>query len=1029
MKPTLFLLVLVLLAGGYAFRSMPTSLFPELTFPKITLLADNGQMPVERMMVTVTKPLESAVKRVRGVTVVRSSTSRGSTVVQAWFSWDTDIQAAKTQIESRINEIRNYLPPGTSAVVEPMDQSIFPVMGYTLESDAHDLVELRNTALFMVRPILAQGKGISNVIVRGGKSKEYVVVPDAGRLVDLGVTPAQLANAVAQINDVRSNGLVSDHRRLYLTLTDTRITDGDDLRRVVVRNDGRRVVTLGDVAKVELKEQEEFTKINANGHEAVIVDLVKQKGVNLIEFANDTRARLPELQAQLPRGMVLKPYYDQSAFVSDSVGSVLHSLFEGLALALIVVIVFLRSFRASLVVVLIIPVILGLTVVVVHLLGLSLNIMSLGAIAAAIGLIIDDAIVIIEQLHRVHEEEPLLDKYTVVRKGIRDLLPAMVGSSLSTIVIFLPFALMSGVAGSFFRELSLVMQVTLTCSFIVTWIGVPAFYLWFGHSHRAAKPVDAKENEEQEPKEKLRWLTRTFARPAYALIFIVLLVAGAYVSVVHVESGFLPDLDEGTIVLDYFTPPGTALQETDRMLQEIEKIILAHPDVASYSRRLGVRMAFNVVPPNYGDYLIQLKPGITRKTVDVIDDLRRSITASQPVLHVSFGQRIADLLGDLIGSASPIEIKIFGGDQKRLQALAQQAADLLDKVPGVEDVNSGLTIAGPNVAFIPDPVKLAQYGIPPADFQLQLAAYTAGVPLGPGTAQATPNPALAAYTGGLQQGQVQEGEQMVPIRMRFRDLLHNDLLTIKDQPIFLASGITRPVSAFASVQIIPGEVELKREDLQRDIVIEARLNGRDLGSAIAEIKRVFSTELALPQGYTVVYGGAYAEQQASFRELLTILFMAALLVFAVLLFLFRDFTVSGLILLVALLGIGGCLVALYLTGVPLNVGSYTGIIMIVGIIAENAIFTVNQFFATLKDGSDVDSALKYSISVRIRPKLMTALGAILALIPLALGIGVGAQMQQPLAVAVIGGFVAGLPLLLFVFPSLLRVVFMRRRSA
>jgi len=1025
LKPILFTLIIVLLAGAYAFRGMPTSLFPELTFPKITLLVDNGQMPVERMMVTVTKPIESAVKRVRGVQVVRTSTSRGSTVLQAWFTWETDIQAAKTQIESRINEIRGLLPVGTSIVVEPMDQSMFPVMGYTLESTDHDLVQLRNTALYQVRPALARSKGLANVIVRGGRSKEYVVVPDAGRMSVLGVTPSLIAATLANTNAVQSNGLLADHQRLYLTLTDTRIIDGEGLKHVVLRNDGLRVVTLSDVATVELREQEEFTKINANGREGVIVDLVKQKGVDLIAFADEIHARLPELQRQLPKGMRLKPYYDQSAFVNESIGSVLHSLFEGLALALIVVVIFLRSFRASLVVVLIIPVILGLTVVVVHLLGLSLNIMSLGAIAAAIGLIIDDAIVIVEQLHRIQEEHPEADKYSVVRIGIHDLFPAMVGSSLSTIVIFLPFALMSGVAGSFFKELSLVMQVTLVCSFFVTWIGVPALHLWFGHEHR-----EKSKTEEEDPlapkKEKLRWLTWTFSRPAYALVFIAVLAGGAYFAGQHVETGFLPDLDEGTIVLDYFSPPGTSLQETDRMLKEVDAIILAHPDVASYSRRLGIRMAFNVVPANYGDYLIQLKPGISKKTVEVIDELRRSINAAQPVLKVSFGQRIADLLGDLIGSAAPIEIKLFGDDQQRLEALARQAAEILRGVPGIDDVNAGLTVAGPNIAFYPDAAKLAQYGISLPDFQLQLAACTGGVPLGPGAGQAGPNPALAAYTGGLQAGQVQEGERMVPIRMRFRDLAHNDVKAIKAQPIFLPNGILRPVSAFARVEVIPGEVDLKREDLQRDLIIEARLNGRDLGGAIADIKRVFAAELALPQGYSVVYGGAYAEQQASFRELLTILFMAALLVFAVLLFLFRDFAVSTSILLIALLGIGGSLVALWITVVPLNVGSYTGIIMIVGIIAENAIFTVSQFFTTLRERGDVDVALKYSISVRIRPKLMTAIGAILALIPLALGIGVGAQMQQPLAVAVIGGFIAGLPLLLFVFPTLLRWVFVRR---
>jgi multidrug efflux pump subunit AcrB len=1034
-KPVLFLLLVIVLAGMFFYNRMQTSLFPEVTFPKITLIADNGQQPIDRMMITVTKPLESAVKRVKGVTIVKSSTSRGSCVVQAYFGWDIDIYNAKTQVESRINEIRNFLPAGTTIVIEPMNQSIFPVMGFTLESTSHTLIELRNTALFLVRPQFSQVQGISNAVVRGGKTKEYVLTPDPQKMVGAGITPAMISTAIANNNFVSSNGMLNDYRRLYLTLTDTRVKDIEDLKQVMVKNDGSRIVRLTDIARIDLQEQQEFIKINANGNEAVLIDLVKQQGTNLLDFADAINAKADELRRQLPKGMILKPYYNQSVFVNDSIDSVIHSIYEGLFLAIIVVIVFLRSFRASLNVILIIPITLALTVIVIHLFGITLNIMSLGAIAASIGLIIDDAIVVIEQIYRVHEEHPEKDRFTVVREAIHDLFPAMLGSSLSTIVIHFPFALMSGVAGSFFKELSLTMQLTMVCSFFVTWIGTPVLHLWIGykpHQHRKKHIQSATEETadapEQPQKSDLRWLVWFFYKPLYALGFMVVLIASSYFILNRIETGFLPDLDEGTIVLDYFSPPGTSLEETDRMLREAEKIIIAHPDVESYSRRTGIRMAFSTVPANFGDYSIQLKQSRTKKTVDVIDELRKSIEATQPALHVSFGQRISDLLGDLMSSASPIEIKIFGDNQDLLKQLAQQAETELQTINGIADINNGIVIAGPSMVFIPDQTKLAQYKISLTDFQMQINAHVGGVPLGQNANNVSISPAQSVAVSGLQIGQIQEGEQMLRVLMRFKDYGANNLEAVKQQPIFLPDGTTRPVSFFATVNISAGETEIKREDLKSNIIITARLDNRDLGSAIKEINAKLNAHLTLPQGYSIVYGGAYSEQQASFRELLLILVSAIILVFIVLLFLFKDFGISFLILLISVLGIGGCLWGLFVTGIPLNVGSYTGIIMIVGIIAENAIFTVNQFLTTFRVTGNVDESINYAISLRIRPKLMTAIGAILALMPLALGIGLGAQMQQPLAVAVIGGFVVAMPLLLFVFPSLLRLLYNFRNS-
>ncbi|OQP60213.1 acriflavine resistance protein B [Niastella vici] len=999
---------------------MQTALFPEVTFPKITLIADNGQQPIDRMMITVTKPLESAVKRVKGVTTVKSSTSRGSCVIEVYFNWDIDIYFAKTQIESRINEIKGMLPSGVIISTEAMNQSLFPVYGYTLESKTKGLIALKDNANLLVRPLFSQVPGISNVVVRGGKVKEYVIIPDPVKMSSLGITPNSLKTVFNNTNFVESNGNLADYHRLYLTLTETRVNDIEALKDIIIKNDGNRIITLKDIASVDLQEQKEFVIVNANGNDAVLIDLVKQQGINLIDFAGNVKAKAEEVRKALPPGIELKTYYDQSAFVGDSIDSVIKTIYEGLILAIFVMIIFLRSWRASLVVLLTIPVTIAFSITLLYVNGLTINIMSLGGIAAAIGLIIDDAIVIIEQIYRTHEEHPEKDNFTIVKEAIRDLFPAMIGSSLSTIVIFIPFRLMSGLAGSFFKELSATMQIVLVCSFLATWFVLPVLHLALGFRH-TKKIQQHSFNTNQ-----LRWLTWLFDKPVYAIVFVVILAGGAYYVSDKLETGFLPDLDEGTIVLDYYSPSGTSLEETDRMLREVEQILTHHPEVETYSRRTGMGMGFKTRAQNYGDYSIQLKKSRTHKTVDVIDDLRKKIEATQPSLHVSFGQRISDLLGDLMNTPSPIEIKIFGDDQHKLESLAHQAENILNSIKGIADIENGLVLAGPSIVFHPDVQKLAQFNITLTDFQSQLTAYTGGIPLGINANGPVLNPAQLAMAGGLQVGTIQDGEQMRRILMRFTNFSNNSLEKIKSQLIFLPDGTTKPVSFFSDVQIISGETELKREDLKSDIVLTARLNNRDLGSTIKEIQQRFAKDLALPQGYTVAYGGAYSEQQNSFKELLLILIAASLLVFAVLLFLFRHWLISLLILFISVLGISGCILALYFTGIPLNVGSYTGIIMIVGIIAENAIFTVNQFFANLKAGGNVDDSIKYAIALRIRPKLMTALGAILALMPLALGIGLGAQMQQPLAIAVIGGFVAGIPLLLFVFPSFIRLIYFNK---
>ena len=1001
-NPITVVIVIILLGGGFVYSKMQTSLFPEITFPKIKVIADAGQQPVKKMMITVTQQLENAIKQVPDLQTIRSITSRGSCEISAFMNWNANIDIAQQRIEAKIAEARNDLPPDVNITVERMNPSILPVMQYSLESNSRSPIDLKLLAMYTIKPFLSQVQGVSEVRVIGGKTKEYWLVLHQQKMNSLGITPDMISTALTNTNFIKSNGYLNDYRLMYLTVTDASVSSKEQLENIVLSNNSKRIVLLKDIADVQIQEAKEYVKINANGHEGVLLAIVKQPNANVIDVAKLMNAKLKDLQKILPKDVAIKPYYVQADFVNQSIKSVTDSLWIGLALAIFVAIIFLRSLKASSVILVTIPVTLLLTLIVFYATGQTLNIMTLGAIAASIGLIIDDAIVVVEQIHRTHEEHPEESSVTLVQKAIHYLFPAMVGSSLSTIVIFLPFVLMSGVAGAYFKVMTNSMIITLVCSFFVTWLMLPVIYLLFTRKGGRQKVKGGR--QEAHEVRKQRWVSFFITRPYISFIIIAGLIVSIVLIYPHLETGFLPEMDEGSIVLDYWSPPGTSLQETDRILQQVEKIIVHEPDVQAYSRRTGTQMGFFITEPNTGDYLIQLKKDRDKTTDEVISDLRQKIESTQPALRIEFGQVIGDMLGDLMASVEPVEVKIFGSDQNRLQQLSKQVASIVENVQGTADVFDGVTIAGPSINVEPNSTNLAQFGITPSALQTQVQTALEGTVV----------------------GTVYDKNQLTNIRMVYPGNRTFSVNDINQLQIFLPNGTLKPISSLANVQINPGDAEIQREDMQSMGVVTARLENRDLGSVMKDIQQQVSSKISLPQGYAIVYGGAYAQQQQSFKELLIILITASLLVFGVILFLFKDFRIAFTILLIAMLGIAGSYLALYLTNTALNVGSYTGLIMIVGIIGENAIFTFLQFRESFKENNNVNESVVYSISTRLRPKLMTAIGAIIALTPIALGIGTGAQLHQPLAIAVIGGFIVAMPLLLIVLPTFIKIIYKRK---
>ena len=990
--PVAVILLLILAGGAFSYKNLKTSLFPNVTFPKIKIIADNGEQPVDKMMIEVTKPLEDAIKRVEHLSLVRSATTMGSCEISAYMEWGSDIDLDKQQVESQIARIKSSLPSDIEITVEKMNPSILPVMGYSVVSDIKNQVELKLIAEYIVKPYLSRIQGVASVQVIGGKVKEYRIVPDEAKLKMLKISPQEIIDILQQTGFIKSTGYTTDYNRLYLTVTDATVRNKQQLEDLVLFNNVVRRIKVSDVAKVEISERNEYIKVKADGRDVPLIAVLKQPESNLVDVADLVSASVNELEKVLPSGVTLKPYYSQSEFVHYSIRSIIDVLWIGLLLSIVVVVIFLRSLKASGVILITIPLTLALTFISLSVLGYDFNIMTIGAIAAAIGLIIDDAIIVVEQIHRTHEEFPDRLAGELIGKAINFLFPAMVSSSLATIVILIPFELMTGIAGAYFKILTMTMIITLVCSFLVTWIGLPVVYLLFSRNKPRMNHVEIHKIKTH------KWIEFFILRPYISIIFIVLIVPGIIFVIPQLPTGFLPDMDEGSIVLDYTSPPGTSLDETDRLLTEVDKIIETIPEVKTYSRRIGTEMGFFITEPYSGDYLIELYKSRNRKTEEVADDIRKKVEAAVPALTVDFGQVITDMLGDLMKSVQPIEIKIFGDDHHKLEELARQVADSVTKVEGTADVFDGIIVSGPIINIDPREDVLKQYGLVSSDLQTQ----------------------TEAWLGGIVVGSIPEKEQYTDIR--FISPLNNmtSFEKIKNITISTPAGENFPLNKFANFSIQSGVSEIQRENLQTLGAVTARLDNRDLGSVIKDIQKKLSG-IKLPPSYQIVYGGSYAEQQQSFSELLKILIISGLLVFLIVLFMFRELKLSGIVILISSLGIAGGLIALYLTNTPLNVGSYTGLIMIVGIIGENSIFTIQQFLTELKS-SDVNGALSYAISARLRPKLMTATGAIAALSPLALGIGTGAQMHQPLAIAVIGGLIMALPLLLIVLPGLLKLL-------
>jgi CzcA family heavy metal efflux pump len=987
-------------AGLFLVFQIPISVFPETNFPRIVIGVDNGVMPVEQMQVTVVKPIEDAVNSVPGLDTVRSTTSRGSAEVSLFFGWNSDMFQTLQRVDAALSKVEQTLPPTARITTNRLTFATFPILGYSLTSKTVPQTRLWEMATYDLKPPLNRLAGVSTVTVQGGAVPEFHVIPNLTKLQASSVTISDIVNAIQTTNLVDSPGLYEANHQLVLGLVGSQVHDVQELAQIVVKTSaGSAPIRLADLAEVVPATMPVYTTVTANGQPAVLLNITRQPSGNTVAVADEVAAKVAELRKSLPPDVKLEPFYDQSHLVRESINSVRDAILIGILLASVVLVAFLRDWSSSLVAGLVIPVTILITFLFLKITGQSLNLMTLGGLAAAVGLVIDDAIVVVENivLHRDSGETHA----EAVRKALQEITAPLVGSTITPIVVFLPLIAVTGVTGSFFRALAITMTVALLTSLLLALTWTPSLSLFLLRNKRGSAAAHHEATSgfmKGILQAHRRVLDFSLARPWLLTGCCVVLAVGTFFTYRLLGSDLLPEMDEGGFILDYIMPAGSSLAETNRVLQHVERILKKTPEVESTSRRTGLQMGLAAVTEaNTGDITVKLKDHRDRDISEVMDDVRRQIKSTEPELDVEFTQVLQDMIGDLSNAPEPIQIKLYSSNATLLNELAPRVGDAISKIPGVVDVENGIdnTISGPATSFQVDPSMASRMGFTPEEISTDATAILDGIP--------------------STQPLIEDGRPYT-IRVRL-DAAHRGSLEAIENTVFnSSSGKTTSLGAVAHVEQLPPQNEIIRENLQSLVRVTGRLEGSDLGSAIQKVQTTVNN-LHLPSSVRVEYGGTYQEQQKSFRELLRVLLLALVLVFGVLLAEFRNFYAPTAILVSSVLSTAGVVGALLITNTTFNVASFMGLIMVIGIVAKNGILLLDADEKFRASGMQAHEAMLQAAQRRLRPILMTALAAITGMLPLTLGLGAGSQMLQPLAIAVVGGLLLSMLLSLVVTPA------------
>ncbi len=1006
-RSLLFVVFALALAGIFAAITLPVGLFPVTRFPRIRIEVDAGAMPARQMLVEVTEPLERVARAVPAARDVTSTTTRGSAEIFVDFPWGHDMSQALLAVDAAFARQLPSLPQGTRYdIIQMSPNVIMPFVSYALISNSESPADLRQLAEHQITPLLTGIPGVRRVGVLGGQTAEVEVSVDPDKLRAFGLTLADVSQALAATNTFQAVGRLEDNDLLYLAIDDNAFTSIDSVRNVALRTGPDGIVRLADIAQVTMGSVPQWMLVDDNGKPAVTFDVYQQDSADSLTLAQEVQQRLDAFMKTQPASIRLYEWYDQTQLVSSSISALEEAIVIGLVFAALVLLAFLRDWRVTLVAMMVVPASVLVTVLMLSVLGMTLNIMTLGGIAAAIGLLIDDVIVMIEHIARRAGAPGVRSPHATVLHAAREFLGPLFGSSLATTIIFIPLAFLSGITGAFFKFLSLTTASALIISFILTALAVPLLARGLIDFSRFEDPAHGKEGWLRRTHGRL--LRRLFDRPLLLVPGLAALLVLGVVAYGRVGSGFLPRMDEGGFVLDYYTAPGTSLAETNRELGQVEGILARDRDVYTFSRRTGAGLGGDLSEAYQGDFFVRLIDPSQRPSIwKVMDEINDEVSSQVPGINIDLHQLMSDMIGDMVGRPEPVVVSLSARDPAVLAAVADKVADAISKVPGIEpsSVNDGVVPAGDALEIHVNSAAAAMEGLTVSEVASQVDSYLHGA-------------VATQYLGTVQDVGVRLRLDPPGSRIR-RDDLGN-------LPLRSASGRILRLATVASVRFVAGQPELTRDNLAQVVPVTAQISGsRDLGSTIADVRKALDRPGMLPPGVYYALGGQYEQQQQAVRGMIRVFAAALVAELILLLYLYERFWLPVIILTSSLISTGAVFLGLWVTGVELNITAMMGMVMIVGISTEMAIFLVSEY-QELEKTLPPRQALYEAARNRLRPITMSTLAMILALVPLGAAIsGSGDQMLQPLAIAIIAGALVQLPLVLLAMPA---VVALTRRE-
>ncbi len=989
---------LLVVLGVLAALQMPSGIYPEVEFPRVVVVARSGGSPPDVFLTTVTRPLEQSLSTVLGVQRIRSKTIRGATEISLQFAPDTDMWRAFQLVESRAAEARAGLPPDIELVTEKVTTGSFPVLTFNV-SGAIDPRKLRETADLVVRPALSHVPGIGRIEVLGGDVREVEVILDPDLAAALHLTAADVADKLRTGMGLGAVGRVDRDRQLVTVLADAQPKTLEDIRDMpVAMGPHGSAVPLHAIAEVVEGAEDRLVRIGGPRGPTVGISIARLPGASTPDVVARAIEAANALRPSLPPGVVIEPVYDQASLVTDSMAGVRDAILLGIALCAIVIALFLRDIRAGLMAGVTVPITLAIVFVAMRVAGQTLNLMSLGGMAVAIGLVVDDAIVMIEAIALQRDEGASAADAAV--KGAAELAPAVIGTTLTTVVVFVPLAFLHGIIGDFFRALAFTVTAAVVVSLVVALVLVPlaaGFALSSGRRAESSR-VAASYGRAAASLGRHPW------RVAGAVVFVV--AAGAAL-VPFVGRGFLPTMDEGAFVLDYFLPAGTGLRTTEESARGLEKELAKTPEVATFSRRTGAELGpATATLLSRGDIMVRLVPSSARhrSSQEVIADLRGRIGGAYPEVRIEFVQVLQDVLNDLAGNPRPIEVKLLGPDYDKLHELAATLAPELAKIDGLVDFYAGRERDAPELRFTVRRDDAARLGVTPDDVQTQLGAALLGTRV----------------------GQVRRFDRLIGVRLRYPDPIRFHSASVLDLPL-VARGGTTSFAAVSDIVASSAPSTLLHEGLQPLVDMTADHERADLGAIATKVDEVVA-RAKLPEGYRIVLGGQIESERATIRQIAGVGTIALLLVLTVLAGQFRRFRLAVVVLASVPVAIVGAIAALLVTGTPLNASSLMGCVLLVGLVVKNGVLLLEEAEKGRDRGLEALDAVVHASVRRFRPVVMTTVATLAGLMPLAFGIGAGAELQRPLAIAVIGGLVTSTLATLGLVPALGTAALRRARA-